>query len=157
MLLFPAVDPFGDKRGVPCRTNGRYPARGRRTADRGAALLMTVFVVALLTTALSGIIHLNTEDIQVMTNHVGMVQALAIAEAGIEEAIAHKRRDPTWETGIPRRRFGGGTYAVSVDGGSITSTGRSQYGYETRVTVEITVLGTAPPHPIRIDALRLNR
>ncbi len=118
---------------------------------------MVVFVVALLTTAVSGIIQLNSEELQVMTNHVGMVQAHAIAEAGIAHAIARKRMDPAWDLGFQHQRFGEGTFSVTVDGTTLTSTGRSAQGYQARVTFDLTILGSIPPYDIRVNAVRLNQ
>jgi len=117
---------------------------------------MVVFVVALLATAVCGIIQLNTEELQVMNNHLGMVQSHAIAEAGIEDAIAHKRLDPTWQQGV-QRRLGGGDYSVTVEGETLTSIGRSAEGYQTMLSVDITILGEKTPHTIRTDAVRLNQ
>jgi hypothetical protein len=123
---------------------------------RGAALLLVVFVIALLTTAVSGIIQLNTEDLQVMNNHLGMVQAQAIAEAGIAMAIARKRMHPDWDEGFQHRRLGEGFYSVAVEGDTLIATGRSAQGYPVRLAVDITLVDNTPPCDIRVDAVRLN-
>lgn len=125
-------------------------------SDKGAALLMVVFVMALLATAVSGLIQMNTEEIQIMTNHIGMAQAQAIAEAGLHHAISQKRMNPNWTRGFRNRRFADGRYTVTVDGWTITSTGLSSSGYQTRLSADLSVLGSTSPHPIRIDAFRIN-
>jgi hypothetical protein len=91
-----------------------------------------------------------------MRNHLGMVQAHAIAEAGIEDAIAHIRIDPSWHQGA-HRRFGGGDYSVAVEEGTLTSIGRFAGGYQTLLSVDITIVGEKSPYHVRIDAVRLNR
>ena len=135
----------------------RVVPKGRWSSNRGAAMLMVVFVIALLATAVSGIIQMNTEEIQVMTNHIGMAQARTIAEAGLQHALSEKRMDPHWRRGFRNRRFADGRYTVTVDDWTITSTGQSPQGFQMRVTANITILGSTPPHPIRIDALRINQ
>ena len=53
-----------------------------RYRQQGSVLLMTVFIIALLSTVTMGLLEMNTEEIQVMQNQVFAAQALALAEAG---------------------------------------------------------------------------
>lgn len=157
MVWFGFTGRKGTQDAVPAGGAPATPVTERSRSRRGVALLMVVFVIALLTTAVSGIIQLNSEELQVMTNHVGMVQAHAIAEAGIANAIARKRMDPAWDQGFQRHRFAEGTYSVAVDGTTLTSTGCSSQGYQARMTVDISILGSIPPYDIRVNAVRLNQ
>jgi len=54
-------------------------------------LLIAIFTVALLSAITIGILQLNTEEIQVMRNHIRATEALAIAEAGLNDALAEIR------------------------------------------------------------------
>jgi len=85
-----------------------------RLRNKGVALLLTVFVVALLATVVIGLLQLNTVDIQLMSNHVFAAQALAIAQAGLNDAFAEIRDDSDWDDGFTDKAFGGGSYTVLV-------------------------------------------
>jgi len=128
---------------------------GRRSRDHGSVMLMTVFAIALLSTIAIGLLELNTEEIQVMQNQVFTAQALAMAEAGLNDALAQIRLDAEWSDGFSDKSFNGGTYTVTVSDDTITSTATTSAGYRARVEADITV-GSGPPHVIRIDALRIN-
>jgi len=134
-----------------------------RQKNNGSVLLMTVFVIALLAALVMGILQLNTEEIQVMRNQIYAAQALAIAEAGLNDAFAEIRADDDWDDGFDDEPFAGGSYNVDVDdyagsGSSnltIVSEGTSSQGFVARVAADITV-GTSSPYIIRIDELRIN-
>lgn len=122
-------------------------------------MLITVFIVALLSAVVIGMLQMITEEIQVMRNQINGVQAAAIAEAGLNDAFAEIRADSNWSTGFTDKAFNGGSYTVTVIGSlpnlTIESTGTSAQGFVARVAVETTV-GSANPHAIRIDELRIN-
>ncbi len=54
-----------------------------RLRNNGSVLLITIFVVALLSAITIGILQINTEEIQLMRNQIRAAEALAIAEAGL--------------------------------------------------------------------------
>jgi Tfp pilus assembly protein PilX len=126
---------------------------------RGTALILAVFIIALLAAVVMGMLQINTEEIQVMRNQFYAVEALAVAEAGLNEAFYEIRADSSWNAGFADKSFNDGLYTVSVGGAlpnlTITSTGTSSQGFVGRVDAEITV-GTSSPHVIRIDSLRFN-
>jgi Tfp pilus assembly protein PilX len=126
---------------------------------KGSALVLTIFVVALLAAVVMGMLQINTEEIQVMRNQIYAAEAMGIAEAGLNDAFYEIRADISWNSGFTDKAFNDGSYTVIVGGSApnltITSTGTSSQGFVSRVDAEITV-GTSSPHLIRIDSLRFN-
>lgn len=85
-----------------------------RTRNDGVVLMLTVFVIALLSAMVMGLLQLNTLDIQIMSNHVHAANALAIAYAGLNDAFAEIRVDSGWTDGFTDKAFSGGSYSVLV-------------------------------------------
>ncbi|MHC4394204.1 MAG: hypothetical protein ACYS1A_00985 [Planctomycetota bacterium] len=138
-----------------------------KTRNNGSVFLVTVFVIALLAALTMGMLQINTEEIQLMRNQIYAAQALATAEAGLNDAFAEIRADSSWTTGFVDKSFlptlpppgFSGSYTVTVTGSlpnrTITSTGTTGQGFIARVAAKITV-GTSSPYIIRIDELRIN-
>ena len=130
-----------------------------RVKNNGSVFLITIFVVALLSAITIGILQINTEEIQLMRNQIRAAEALATAEAGLNDAFAEIRADSSWTTGFTDKAFNGGTYTVTVSGTlpnlAITSTGTSSQGFVAKVEADVTV-GSSSPYIIRIDSLRIN-
>jgi len=129
--------------------------------NNGSVLLITIFAIALLSVLVMGMLQMNTEEIQLMQNHVWAAQALAIAEAGLNDAFARIRADDEWIGPLTDVSFNGGTYDVTVTGTlpnrTIVSTGTSSQGFVARVEADITVdTSDSSDHTIRIDNLRIN-
>jgi Tfp pilus assembly protein PilX len=120
---------------------------------------MVIFVIALLAAVVMGMLQINTEEIQVMRNQIYAAEALATAEAGLNDAFAEIRADSSWSTGFTDKAFNGGSYTVAVVGSvpslTITSTGTSSQGFVSEVAADVKV-GASSPYTISIDALRLN-
>jgi Tfp pilus assembly protein PilX len=126
--------------------------------NNGSVLLIVVFAVALLSVLTIGILEMHTEEIQLMQNQVWAAEALATAEAGLNDAFARIRdgNDPN----IASTSFNGGSYTVTAGASAvsdllITSTGTTSQGFVARVEADVTV-GTSSPYVIRIDNLRFN-
>jgi len=134
-----------------------------RQERKGSAFLIVVFIAALLAVLVAGMLQMATEQIQLMRNQIYAAEALATAEAGMNDAFAEIREDDEWDEGFEDKSFAGGSYSVDVDeydgdGSSdltIISEGISSQGFVARVAADITV-GTASPYIIRIDNLRIN-
>lgn len=122
----------------------------------GVVLIMAVFVVAMLAAILTGMLQINTEEIQIMQNHVRAAEALAIAEAGLNDALAQLRANAAWHAGFAAKPFVGGTYTVTMDGSQITSVGTSSQGYTARVKADVSVAPAGPPHRVAIDRIQVN-
>ena len=127
--------------------------------NSGTVLVMTVFIVALMSAVVMGILQMNTEQIQLMRNHVYAAEAMATAEAGLNAAFAVIRADSSWTVGYATVPFNGGSYTVTVAGSlpnrTIESTGTTAQGFVARVAADTTI-GTSSPYVIRIDELRIN-
>jgi Tfp pilus assembly protein PilX len=127
--------------------------------NSGTVLVMTIFIVALLSAVIIGILQMTTEEIQIMSNQVYAAEALATAEAGLNDAFAELRNDSSWSTGFTDKAFNGGSYTVAVSGSlpilTIESTGTSPQGYIAQVDADTTI-GTSSPYTVTIDELRIN-
>lgn len=127
--------------------------------NNGTVILMTVFIVALLSALVIGMLQMNTEEIQLMRNQIYAAHALTTAEAGLNDAFAEIRDDSSWSAGFTNKTFNGGSYTVDVSGSlpnlTIESTGTSAQGYVAQVDAD-TRIGTSSPYTITIDELRIN-
>jgi len=127
--------------------------------NNGTVFLMTVFVIALLAVLVMGIAQLNTEEVQIVRNQIHAAEALAVAEAGLNDAFAEIREDNVWEDGFDDEPFNGGSYDVTIEGDlpilTIESTATTAQGFVARIAANITV-GTSSPYVIRIDELLIN-
>jgi len=127
-----------------------------RHKNTGSVLLMIVLLVALLAATVAGHLQINTEELQVMQNHVGGAEALATAEAGLNDAMAQLRLDRGWQSGFVGKPFNGGTYTVVIDGSTIRSTGVTPGGFTATMEAQVAVASDGPPYLIRVDSLRIN-
>jgi Tfp pilus assembly protein PilX len=126
------------------------------THKKASVLVMVVFVIALLSAAVMGMLQINTEEVQLMQNQVYAAEAMATAEAGLNDALAQIRSNSSWSSGFTDKSFNGGSYTVVVNGSTITSTGTSEKNYVARVEADITVSDEGPPYLIQIDSMRIN-
>lgn len=123
----------------------------------GTALLMAVFVVALLSAVVMGILQISTKEIQILHNQLCAVEARMMAQAGLNDAVSELRLDQDWDTGFVNKAFNGGTYTVTVSNqDDIEATGVSSQGFTCTVSAEFTASSATPPHTIRLSALRIN-
>ena len=119
-------------------------------------MLMVVFVVALLSTMVMGVLEINTEEIQVMLNHVFSSEAFATAEAGLEDAFMNLRLNKTWSTGFTGKSFNSGSYTVTVASQTVTSVGTTSRGYTASIAADFSATGSSSPYTIKVNALRIN-
>jgi len=128
--------------------------------NNGSILIIVVFVIAFMAALVMGIAQVNTEEIQLMRNHIGLSEALAVAEAGLNDALAELRTNADWTGPITDEPFAGGSYDVTAEGSNpdpnIISEGTSSEGFIARVKAEVTISSTGPPYTIRIDKFRIN-
>jgi len=127
--------------------------------NNGSAFLLVIFATALLAAVVMGMLQINTEEIQVMRNQIYAAEALATAEAGLNDAFSEIRADSSWSAGFTDKAFNGGSYTVTVGGSlpnlTITSTGTTSQGFVARVGADLTV-SSGSPYIIRIDNSRIN-
>jgi hypothetical protein len=82
---------------------------------------------------------------------------MAMAEAGLNDALAQLRRDPGWRAGYADKPFGGGSYTVVVDGSAVTATALTSRGFVAKVQAEIT-RGTGGSSSLaEVSQLRINQ
>lgn len=128
--------------------------------NSGVVMLITIFIVAMLSAAVMGIMQINRHEIQLIKAQVFAVQAFATAEAGLNRAFARIRADSEWTEGFDDEVFDDGCYSVSVTGTlpnrSIVSEGTASQGFAARVEADVTVAASGSDNIIRIDNLRVN-
>lgn len=131
----------------------------KKTSGSGSVLLIVVFLLSLTAALVIGMLHLTTEELLQVKNQQEMARAFAVAEAGLNEAIAAIRQDISWNSGFSNQPFFEDAYTVSVTGTppllTIDSTGITAAGYRTLLRAEIQA-GLAVPHPVQIRSLRVN-
>ena len=131
----------------------------KRARNRGSVILLAVFTIALMSTLVIGMLQMVTEEIQLAQNHIYAAQAIAAAEAGLNDAFYELRTDSSWNTGFAGKAFGGSLYSVTVAGAlpniTIESTGTSAQSFMAKVAADVTI-GTSAPYIIRIDNSRVN-
>ena len=128
--------------------------------NKGSAFLLVVFLIAMLAAVVMGMLQINTEEIQVMRNQIYAAEAMATAEAGLNDAFSQIRVVSSWSTGFMDKAFNGGSYTVNVGGSlpnlTITSTGTSSQGFVGRVDADVMV-GDDFPYTISINSLSFNK
>ena len=128
--------------------------------NSGVVMLITIFIVAMLSAAVMGIMQINRHEIQLIKDQVFAVQAFATAEAGLNRAFARIRADSEWTEGFDNEVFDDGFYSVSVTGTlpnrSIVSEDTASQGFAARVEADVTIAASGSDNIIRIDNLRVN-
>jgi len=130
----------------------------KRWNKNGSVLLIVVFLVALLSAIVAGIVQANTEELMILQNHQRSSQAIAIAQAGLNDAFSELRRDSSWTAGYAGKSFADGTYDVTVSGvlPCLTVESIATYnGFSSKISTDITV-STSSPYIIRIDDFGIN-
>jgi len=119
-------------------------------------MLVVVLIAALMAAVVMGHLQIGTEEVQLMQNHIRGAEALATAEAGLNDALAQLRQNANWNTGFVGKPFAGGSYTVVVNGSTVASMATTSAGFTAKVEAEITTAPGGPPYVIRINRLRIN-
>ncbi len=119
----------------------------------GTVLILTVFIIAMLSIAVSGMLSAISSDLSLMQNHIDSAEAEMMALAGLNDAFDQIRRDRDWDEGFSNKAFNGGTYSVDVDEDEITVVGTTEKGFSARLVTEVTISPIGPPYTIRQDSL----
>ena len=126
---------------------------------KGSVLLIAVFVIALLSTLVIGMLQINTEEIQIAQYQVNAAKAMLITEAGLNDAFAELRDNSGWTAGFTNKAFSDGSYTVAVTGSlpnlTVNSTGIWNNSLGATIEADVT-LSDSSPYIIRVDALRVN-
>jgi Tfp pilus assembly protein PilX len=126
-------------------------------SEAGSVLLVVVLLVGLLAAVVAGHLQVNAEEIQLVQNHLHGSEALALAEAGLNDALARLRNDSGWSAGFVDKPFGAGSCTVVVHDSTLTSTAVTSYGFTAKVEAEVTKTLQGPPYGVRILTWRVNR
>jgi Tfp pilus assembly protein PilX len=130
-----------------------------KKSKTGSVMIVSVFVSALFGAMVVGIMQLNVEEAMLANNHIELIKAVAIAEAGLNDAYYNIRQNRNWAAGFTNKTFGGGTYSVTVTGTlpnrNLVSTGVTGAGYKARVDADI-VAGSSAPYSVKITEIRIN-
>ena len=127
-------------------------------SERGAALLLSVMLMVVLSLLTITLFELLTASTQITGNHRLEIRTLYIADAGVEAAINELRGNPDWSDGFADIDFGDGKYTVDVfdadptnpaiyDEKDIASTGTID-GFDRKISVHVKIIiigGTSPP------------
>ena len=128
--------------------------------NNGSALLLVVFVAALLSAVVMGMLQVTTEDLQAMSNQVFAAEAQEIAEAGMHDMLYRVRKNWQWQGYTVTENFSGGSYTVTATGTMpnlfLESTGTSAQGFVCKVRADLVVDQSSYPYPIRIENFRVN-
>jgi len=122
-----------------------------------SVLVMMVFVIAMISAVVIGMLEITTEEVQLVQNHIYAAQAVATTEAGLNEAFAELRTNPAWNAGFVDKPFDQGAYSVAVNGPVLRATGTTSRGYVATMEAQVTVSPDGPPHIVTIDRLRINQ
>ena len=103
----------------PDGPQARIVARHRtsRGTRGGTALLVCLFVVALTSVLVLGVVDVKTTQFAALRNVRHYDQAYYVAAAGVHHALAELEADATWRTGLSSITFPPGsssTYTVTV-------------------------------------------
>ena len=122
----------------------RCPARSR--TRRGAALMTAIFIMAVTTVIVVGILDTEVLEYSALRNTMNFDRARYLAAAGIYHSLAELERDITWRDGFTNVEFPSGSgnrYSTTVaDGPSgtiiVTSTGTAgDFTRRLQVTVKM--------------------
>jgi Tfp pilus assembly protein PilX len=109
---------------------GRAQARGSR-ARRGAALMITMFMIFLVTILVVNILDTETLEMAAVRNSIDHEKALYLANAGFHAALAELEAAPAWRGAVTSGSYpSDDTYtATAVDAGvMVTITARGASG-----------------------------
>lgn len=131
----------------------RIAQDARRITNKGIALVLALFVLLFLSLLIVVSLDMSTTDQQIATNQIRDMQAIYIADAGIEEAVYQLRQDDEYEgTGgaVEFPSGSGNTYNVTIEEGNIiTSVGT--VGIFTRtLEAEYLLSGSIAPFTVKI-------
>ncbi|MCZ6765456.1 MAG: hypothetical protein O7D32_00855 [bacterium] len=116
-----------------CRHRSHVPRAKDRLRARGAALLVCLFTMVIVSSLVVLALDSETTEMAITRNTLSYARALYSADAGIQHALAELRADRTWRTGFPSPGVefppaSGSSYVVTVADGTdgeviVTSTG----------------------------------
>jgi hypothetical protein len=119
-------------------SKGNFSHKNR--SENGIALVMSLLVLILLTSLVLALMTMSITENRIVSNFDSHIQALYVAEAGMEEALAtlESRNDITFPYNSPRTNFGNGAYWYNISADGETASGLPQFRAD-----QITIISTA--------------
>lgn len=123
----------------------------------GAALVIALIIMSMLSLLTVSSLEMLTLNVQIANNHIHDLQALYIADAGIEDAIDRLRDDPSWDAGLSGVEFpvsSGNTYTVTIDNSGypsvvITSSGIVS-NFQRSLEAQVEITGSSSPYSVTV-------
>ncbi len=126
---------------------------------KASVMLMVVFIIAMLSMFVSGMLQISTEEMMLANNQLNAQKAVTIAQAGLNDAFAELRNDSSWNMGFTEKPLADGKYTVIIQGSqpnlTVTSTASTDAGFVAETAARITI-SSQNPHIITIDNYRIN-
>jgi hypothetical protein len=124
----------------------------------GSVLLIVIFLIAFIAALVTGMLQINTKEIQLFDDQINAAQAFATAEAGLNHALKNIRygTDPN----CSGQSFSDDTYNVNVtffgdNEANIISEAVTNESFTAAMKARVKIDDTNP-YKIRIDKLRIN-
>lgn len=125
---------------------------------KGVALILAMFALLFISIVVAGFFMLATSDLEIITNHMGRMRALYIAEAGIEYAVSELRNSRNWSRAAAAApiTFPGGssssydvTYPKAGASRVIESIGQAD-NFTAVIEGQVSIAGSSSPYTIKI-------
>ncbi|MDF1545954.1 MAG: hypothetical protein P1R58_12745 [bacterium] len=82
--------------------------------EQGAALLITLAIMSLITFVVIMSLDRSTTDVELTYNQLHVEQSFYVADAGTKYTLAKLIEDPYWRGGFTDKSFGEGNFTVSI-------------------------------------------
>lgn len=128
--------------------------------NRAVALILAMFTLVFIAILVVAFLELLTSDLVITNNHLGRLQALYIAEAGVEHAISQLRVNKKWTDNPYTEIFPSGSsnsYAVTKATTAtrvITSVGNIDNKFTATIEAQVSIQGSSSPYTIRIVSFK---
>jgi Tfp pilus assembly protein PilX len=120
---------------------------------KAVALVLAIFILVFISILVVALLNLLTSDLVITANHLGRLEALYTAEAGVEDAISQLRTNINWTTASVIFPDGSNnSYTVTRPTGSrvITSIGNIDNKFAATIEARVSIQGTSSPYTVRI-------
>jgi type II secretory pathway component PulK len=123
--------------------------------QKGVALLLALFTLIIISLLVVAFLAITTTDLQIISNHLSRNQALYIADAGVEYAVARIRYNRS-SFAVSQIAFPPGSYNVTYTNttGTVASNGTLSSGPVVRLQARISVVENGTLDTVRIISWR---
>jgi len=125
--------------------------RNKLNNERGVALILAMMVMMALSLLTVNSFEMLSSTIRISRNHKDDLQALYVAEAGIEDAVIQLRVSRNWTAGFVEKDFDGNKYTVVVTADNLVitllSTGKAG-NFQRTLEAQVKIIGTEEFSPL---------